>query len=114
MRFFGILGIILKMERVYFFYILPKLLLRIIHFKNLIQLYIIFYQFDASTKIKSQNINITSTNGYVFNTGTPISAVYTGNENTNYAIVTFSNIIMIRGFGSLGSSTTGPVRVYYI
>lgn len=69
---------------------------------------------DASTKIKSQNINITDSDGYTFNTGTPISAVYTGSSSTNYAIITFSNIIMIRGFGSLGSSTTGPVKVYYI
>lgn len=68
---------------------------------------------DASTKIKSQDINITNNNGYTFNTGSPISAVYTGNESTNYAIVTFSNVIMIRGFGSFGSSTTGPARVYY-
>ena len=69
---------------------------------------------DASIKIKSQNISITNSDGYTFNTGSPISAVYTGNESTNYAIVTFSNVIMIRGFGSLGSSTTGTVRVYYI
>ena len=69
---------------------------------------------DASTKIKSQDINITNNDGYTFNTGSPISAVYTGNESTNYAIVTFSNVVMIRGFGSFGSSTTGTARVYYI
>lgn len=69
---------------------------------------------DASTKIKSQDISITNSNGYTFNTGTPISAVYTGNESNNYAIITSSNIVMIRGFGSLGSSITGTARVYYI
>ena len=69
---------------------------------------------DASTKIKSQNINITSSDGYTFNTGTPISAVYIGDTTTNYAIVTYSNVVMIRGFGSFGSSTTGLARVYYI
>ena len=69
---------------------------------------------DASTKIKIQNINITSSSGYTFNTGSPISAIYTGKESTNYAIITFSNIIMVRGFVSFGSSNTGPVRVYYI
>ena len=71
---------------------------------------------DASTKIKSQNINITSSNGYTFNTGTPISAVYTGNDvNKNtYAIVTSSNVVMIRSFISFGVIDTGPARVYYI
>lgn len=69
---------------------------------------------DASTKIKHQDINITDNSGYKFTTGSPISAVYTGNESTNYAIVTFSNVVMIRGFGSFGSSTTGTARVYYI
>ena len=68
---------------------------------------------DASTKIKSQNINITSSNGYTFNTGTPISAVYIGNDSNNYAIVNFSNIIIIRGSIALVNNT-GPVRVYYI
>ena len=77
-------------------------------------LYQIINQSDASTKIKSQNINIISKNGYTFNAGTPISAVYTGNESTNYAIVTLSNVVMIRGFGTFGSSYTGPARVYYI
>ena len=71
---------------------------------------------DASTKtkIKSQNINITSSDGYTFNTGTPISAVYIGDTTTDYAIVTSSNIIIIRGLLTLGSSDTGPARVYYI
>ena len=68
---------------------------------------------DASTKIKSQNINIISTGGYTFNTGTPISAVYIGDTITNYAIVTFSNVVMILSLG-FGSSTLGPARVYYI
>lgn len=70
---------------------------------------------DASTKIKSQDINITNNDGYTFNIGTPISAVYTGNENTNYAIITLSNKIIIRGFGgALFGNTTGTARVYYI
>ena len=72
---------------------------------------------DASTKIKSQNISITSISGYTFNTGTPISAVYTGDANINYsiAIVTCSNVVIIRNFGSFSSTTTtGPARVYYI
>ena len=69
---------------------------------------------DASNKIKSQNISVTSISGYTFNTGTPISAVYIGDTTTNYAIVTSSNIIIIRGLISLGSSNTGPARVYYI
>ena len=68
---------------------------------------------DASTKIKSQNISITSINGCTFNTGTPISAVYIGNDSDNYAIVNFSNIIIIRGSIALVNNT-GPVRVYYI
>ena len=66
MHFFGILGIILKIKLVYFFYILPKLLLRIIHFKNLIRLYIIFYQSDASIK-KLNNIYIAYDVGYELN-----------------------------------------------
>lgn len=61
-----------------------------------------------------QDINVTDSNGYTFRTGTPISAVYTGDTSSNYAIITFSNVIMIKGFGSLGSSTTGTARVYYI
>lgn len=70
---------------------------------------------DASTKIKSQNINITSSNGYTFNTGTPISAVYIGEDvNNTYAIVTNSNVVMIRSFIAFGANTTGPARVYYI
>lgn len=69
---------------------------------------------DASTKIKSQNINVTESNGYKFTTGSPISAIYIGDTSANYAIITFSNIIMIRGFGALGSSIAGPARVYYI
>ena len=71
---------------------------------------------DASTKIKSQNINIISTGGYTFNTGTPISAVYIGVDNFNntYAIIVNLNIVMIRSFASFGSSYTGPARVYYI
>ena len=71
---------------------------------------------DASTKIKSQNINITSSNGYTFNTGTPISAVYIGGDvnNNAYAIIVNSNVIMIRSFISFGIIDTGPVRVYYI
>ena len=69
---------------------------------------------DASTKIKYQDINITDSNGYTFRTGSPISAVYIGSTSSNYAIITFLNVIMIKGFGSLGSSTTGTARVYYI
>ena len=70
---------------------------------------------DASTKIKSQNINITSSNGYAFNTETPISAVYIGEDvnNNTYAIITNSNVVMIRSFMSFGA-ITGPARVYYI
>lgn len=69
---------------------------------------------DASTKIRHQDINVTDSSGYTFRTGTPISAVYIGDTSSNYAIITFSNVIMIKGFGSLGSSTTGTARVYYI
>ena len=70
---------------------------------------------DASTKIKSQDINVTDNNGYTFTTGSPISVIYTGNENTNYAIITLLNKIIIRGFGgALFGNTTGTVRVYYI
>lgn len=69
---------------------------------------------DASIKIRNQDINVTNSNGYKFTTGSPISAIYTGNTSTNYAIITFSNVVMIRGFGSLGSSTEGTARVYYI
>ena len=69
---------------------------------------------DASTKINICGINIISSDGYKFTIGSPISAVYTGNESTNYAIVTSSNVVMIRGFGSFGYSNTGTVRVYYI
>lgn len=52
--------------------------------------------------------------GYTFITGTPISAVYIGKNTSNYAVVTFSNVIMIKGLGSIGYSITGPARVYYI
>ena len=69
---------------------------------------------DASTKIMYQDINITDNDGYAFRTGTPISAVYIGDETGSFAIVTFSNVIMIKDLLSLGSSSTGPVRVYYI
>ena len=70
---------------------------------------------DASTKIKSQDINITDNSGYKFTTGSPISAVYTGDKDDNYAIIILSNKIVIRGFGgSLFGNTTGPARVYYI
>ena len=70
---------------------------------------------DASTKIKSQDINITDTSGYKFTTGSPISTVYTGDVDTNFAIITLSNTIIIRGLGgALFGNTTGPVRVYYI
>ena len=69
---------------------------------------------DASTKIKNQDINITDTNGYAFNTRTPISAVYIGDISINYAIVSFSNVVMIRSFISFGTFTTCPARVYYI
>lgn len=72
---------------------------------------------DASTKIKSQDINITDSNGYKFTAGTPISAVYTGTEDTsvNYAIIILLNVIVIKGLGSsLGFSSTGTARVYYI
>lgn len=56
MQFFGILGIIQKMEQVYMFYMLPKIHLQGIHFKNFIQLFIIFYQSDASIKLKQDSI----------------------------------------------------------
>lgn len=70
---------------------------------------------DASTKIKSQDINITDNSGYKFTTGSPISTVYTGDDDGNFAIIELSNKIMIRGLGgALFGSTTGPVRVYYI
>lgn len=69
---------------------------------------------DASTKIKYQDINVTYSDGYTFRAGTPISTVYIGDTSSNYAIIIFLNVIMIKGFGSLGSSTTGPARVYYI
>lgn len=70
---------------------------------------------DASTKIKSTDINITDDSGYKFTAGAPISAVYTGNTNTNYAIITLLNVIVIKGFASsLGFNTTGTARVYYI
>ncbi len=70
---------------------------------------------DASTKIKSQDINVTDNNGYTFTTGSPISAVYTGSESTNCAMITLLNKIIIRGFGgALFGNTTGTARVYYI
>lgn len=62
------------------FYMLPKIHLQGIHFKNFIQLFIIFYQSDAS--IKSANVNLTFekdtspgiiNKGYVFTLGIPIS-----------------------------------------
>ena len=68
---------------------------------------------DASNKIKSQNIKIRRSNGYTLNTGTPISEVYIGNDSNNYAIVNFSNIIIIRDSIALVNNT-GPARVYYI
>lgn len=69
---------------------------------------------DASTKIRRQDINVTDSDGYTFRTGAPISAVYTGDERNTYAVITFSNIIVIKGFGSsLGFSTTGTAIVYY-
>ena len=37
-----------------------------------------------------------------------------GDTSSYYAIITFSNVIIIKGFGSLGSSTTGTAIVYYI
>lgn len=45
-----------------------------------------------------------------------MSAVYIGGDmsNNTYAIITNLNVVMIRGFGSFGSSTTGLARVYYI
>lgn len=57
MQFFGILGIIQKMEQVYMFYMLPKIHLQGIHFKNFIQLFIIFYQSDASIKYEDAKTN---------------------------------------------------------
>lgn len=70
---------------------------------------------DASTKIRSQDINITDSGGYKFTTGSPISTVYTGDDDTNYAIIILSNKIIIRGFGgALFGNTAGPARVYYI
>lgn len=70
---------------------------------------------DASTKVKSKDINITDDSGYKFTAGAPISAVYTGDKNTNYAIIILLNVIVIKGFASsLGFNTTGTARVYYI
>ena len=70
---------------------------------------------DASTKIKSRDINITDNSGYKFTAGAPISAVYTGDKNTNYAVIILLNLILIKGFGStIGLSTIGTARVYYI
>lgn len=70
---------------------------------------------DASTKIKHQDINITDNSGYKFTTGSPISTIYTGDNTDNFAIITLSNKILIRGLGgALFGNTTGPARVYYI
>lgn len=77
-------------------------------------IYFILKVNDASIKIKSQDINITDNSGYKFTAGSPISTVYTGDDDTNYAIIILSNKIVIRGFGgALFGGTTGPARVYY-
>ena len=75
--------------------------------------YYFFLQSDASTKIRSQDINVTNSSGYQFTTGSPISAVYIGNTSSNYTIITLSNNIVIRSIAFFGN-TTGPARVYYI
>nr|DAN22966.1 MAG TPA_asm: hypothetical protein [Bacteriophage sp.] len=75
MHFFGILGIIQKMERVYIFYIQLKLQVQIIHLLKLIQLYIIFYQYDAS--IKYNTISVKSKNHIKFDFD---------NSNANHSI----------------------------
>ena len=71
---------------------------------------------DAFTKIRSQDINVTDSNGYKFTTGSPISAVYTGDESIYYAIIVSTNTIVIRNsnIGGMFSNTTGYARVYYI
>ena len=70
---------------------------------------------DASTKVKSQDINITDNSGYKFTAGSPISTVSPGDDNTNYAIIILSNKIVISGIGgALFGNTTCPARVYYI
>lgn len=66
MQFFGILGIIQEMEQAYMFYMPPKTHLQGIHFKNFIQLFIIFYQSDAS--IKYEDVKTDSSGEYSFNT----------------------------------------------
>lgn len=139
MHFFGILGIILKIKRVYFFYILPKLLPRIIHFKNLIQLYIIFYQSDASLSIKKIFVNIANQsdslipdNYYVFKDGIILNTYLMSNSNTNSNYIPFikvrydknNNSYIIRihsivysnsngdNFSNRGS--VGSIIIYYI
>lgn len=69
-------------------------------------------QYPTSTKIKNQYINITDSNGYTFNTGTPISA-YTTDSDQLYALIVKTNLIKIISMG-LGFGTTGNVIVYYI
>ena len=66
MQFFGILGTIQKMEQAYMFYMLLKIHLQGIHFKNFIQLFIIFYQSDASIKYEDAKTN--SNGEYLINT----------------------------------------------
>lgn len=62
-----------------------------------------------------QDINVTDNNGYQFTTGSPISAIYTGNEDSNFAIIILLNKIIIHVMGiSTIFNTTGPARVYYI
>lgn len=62
-----------------------------------------------------QDINVTDNSGYQFTTGSPISAVYTGDTSNLYAIIILSNKITIRNIGGiLSGNTTGPARVYYI
>lgn len=70
---------------------------------------------DASTKIKSQDINITdSSNGYSFNIGIPISAVCTKESNQYFAAIVRTNIIAIFTITGIAISASGTARVYYI
>lgn len=121
MHFFGILGIILKIKLVYFFYILPKLLLRIIHFKNLIRLYIIFYQSDASIKVKSDSASISNSDMfqyYFFDDGIPLTLHFTESSSgisfkTGVIIVKQSWYIMAAGLERKASGTVSFDVVYF-
>ena len=121
MHFFGILGIILKIKLVYFFYILPKLLLRIIHFKNLIRLYIIFYQSDASIKVKSDSASISNSDMFqydFFDDGISLTLHFTKSSSgisfkTGVIIVKQSWYIMAAGLERKASGTVSFDVVYF-